>query len=303
VRGGAFLLTMAAMLHSDSGFKLAFVVPKHYFQASPMAAPLVKAHLPIGTYGDQKSSAWRTSSTSRRVFGLGASELLVITAVAAVFFGPEALKGLAKEVGKSAGDLQDVPKAFEEGMAAAEASKEDSSRAASGDKVLTDRRGAVASSAGLAALMCLPRPASAEDAASLTETLDAGVSLPNGARQEDRIKRGLEAWRKLAKKVENGEVTDEDWTNTQGFLRRLYSLQDDMNYLARGLKAEKKAKAEEIVTSFKKEVKAADKPAKVKDTQKFLGYYTETQQQLVDFLELLVDATEDLDFGELEAVE
>mmetsp|Transcript_57865 Transcript_57865/g.129759 ORF Transcript_57865/g.129759 Transcript_57865/m.129759 type:complete len:272 (-) Transcript_57865:55-870(-) len=158
-------------------------------------------------------------------------------------------------------------------------------------------------SGALAMLTSSPSAAFAEDTASLTEMIDGGVSLPDGARQEDRLKRGLEAWKKLAKKVESGEVSDEDWSNSQGFLRRLYSLQDDMNYLARGLKADKRAKAEEIVTSFKKEVKAADKPAKAKEVEKFLGYYKTTSQQLQDYLELLVDVTEDLEFAELEPVE
>eukprot|EP00437_Effrenium_voratum_P005905 CAMPEP_0181435866 /NCGR_PEP_ID=MMETSP1110-20121109/20553_1 /TAXON_ID=174948 /ORGANISM="Symbiodinium sp., Strain CCMP421" /LENGTH=140 /DNA_ID=CAMNT_0023559413 /DNA_START=61 /DNA_END=483 /DNA_ORIENTATION=- len=56
------------------------------------------------------------SLTARRLFGLGTSELLVILGAAVLFFGPETLKGLAKEAGKAAGDLKEVPKAFEEGM-------------------------------------------------------------------------------------------------------------------------------------------------------------------------------------------
>mmetsp|Transcript_112371 Transcript_112371/g.317595 ORF Transcript_112371/g.317595 Transcript_112371/m.317595 type:complete len:182 (+) Transcript_112371:99-644(+) len=58
----------------------------------------------------------RGDAIRRRIFGLGTSEILVILAVGAVFFGPEALKGVAKEAGKAAGDLKDVPKAFQEGM-------------------------------------------------------------------------------------------------------------------------------------------------------------------------------------------
>uniref|UniRef100_A0A7S4S6R9 Uncharacterized protein n=1 Tax=Alexandrium monilatum TaxID=311494 RepID=A0A7S4S6R9_9DINO len=63
------------------------------------------------------------STTARRIFGLGTSEILVILAVGAVFFGPETLKGFAKEAGKAAADLKDVPKAFEEGMETAASEK------------------------------------------------------------------------------------------------------------------------------------------------------------------------------------
>merc|ERR550525_350641 len=55
-------------------------------------------------------------ATVRRVFGLGTSEILVILLVGALFLGPDALKNIAKEAGKAAGDLKDVPDAFQEGM-------------------------------------------------------------------------------------------------------------------------------------------------------------------------------------------
>lgn len=53
--------------------------------------------------------------------GLGTSEILVILGVGILFFGPEALKGFAKEAGKAAGDLKEVPKAFQDGMESMEA--------------------------------------------------------------------------------------------------------------------------------------------------------------------------------------
>eukprot|EP00439_Symbiodinium_sp_Y106_P020983 s2764_g2.t1 len=61
--------------------------------------------------------------TTRHLFGLGTSELLVILGAAILFFGPETLKGLAKEAGKAAGDLKEVPKAFEEGMSETDKTK------------------------------------------------------------------------------------------------------------------------------------------------------------------------------------
>jgi len=63
------------------------------------------------------------SAVARRIFGLGTSEILVILGVAALVLGPEALKDFAKEAGKAAGDLKDVPKAFQDGMDTAQSEK------------------------------------------------------------------------------------------------------------------------------------------------------------------------------------
>jgi len=128
-----------------------------------------------------------------------------------------------------------------------------------------------------------------------------GDTLPEGAKQEDRIRKGVEAWKKLAVKLTTTEVSDEEWTNTQGFLRRLYGLNDDMGYLSRGFPTDKKREAEKIITSFKKRVKAADKPAKAKDLAAFMEAYKEISGYLEDFQGLLVDAPQEMEF-ELEDV-
>jgi len=130
-----------------------------------------------------------------------------------------------------------------------------------------------------------------------------GDELPNGARQENRLRKGLEAWKNLGTKTMGGEVkTNEEWQNTQGFLRRLYSLQDDMNYLARGLKEEKKQQAETVITKFKKRVKEADKPAKAKDLEAISPFFAEISGYINNFLDLLTDVEGDLEMGDAEVV-
>ncbi|CAK0876234.1 unnamed protein product, partial [Prorocentrum cordatum] len=61
-------------------------------------------------------SATTASPLARRIFGLGTSEILVILAIGALVLGPETLKSVAKEAGKAASDLKDVPDAFQEGI-------------------------------------------------------------------------------------------------------------------------------------------------------------------------------------------
>lgn len=156
-----------------------------------------------------------------------------------------------------------------------------------GDAITESRREVVAAVIA-SGLLIWAKPAKAN--------VGEGDALPNGARQETRIRLGFEAWKKLGDRVKLGNDTDEDWTNTQGFLRRLYGLNDDMSYLTRGFGGDKKKQAEELITKFKKRVKEADKPAKAKDVPKFMDFHTEVTQYLVDFQDLLVDAPQDLSF-------
>mmetsp|Transcript_37647 Transcript_37647/g.103436 ORF Transcript_37647/g.103436 Transcript_37647/m.103436 type:complete len:226 (+) Transcript_37647:47-724(+) len=126
-----------------------------------------------------------------------------------------------------------------------------------------------------------------------------GDTLPNGARQEDRIRKGTKAWQEIGEKMVNGEVsTEEDWSNAQGLLRRLYSLQDDMTYLSRGFAVVKKKEAEKLITTFKKRVKESDKPAKAKDVEKFMVFHKEISGYIDDFMGMLNDAPQDIDVGE-----
>eukprot|EP00448_Togula_jolla_P021947 CAMPEP_0170575368 /NCGR_PEP_ID=MMETSP0224-20130122/3826_1 /TAXON_ID=285029 /ORGANISM="Togula jolla, Strain CCCM 725" /LENGTH=1232 /DNA_ID=CAMNT_0010898147 /DNA_START=1 /DNA_END=3699 /DNA_ORIENTATION=+ len=142
--------------------------------------------------------------------------------------------------------------------------------------------------AGLALSLALPRDAEANVA--------EGDVLPQGARQEDRIRKALQAWTELGEKFKKGEVkTKEDWDNTQGFLRRLYTVQEDMSYLAKGFQGTKKQEAEKLVEVFKKRVKAADKPAKAEDVETFMAMQVEITKYIDDFNDMLLDAPDEID--------
>jgi len=122
-----------------------------------------------------------------------------------------------------------------------------------------------------------------------------GDMLPSGAKQEERLRKGIDAWKNLRTKLTTmGEISEDEWTNTQGFLRRLYSLNDDMTYLARGFRGDKKKTSEKLITTFKKQVKLADKPLKAKELDKFIAFHKEITGYLEDFTGMLSDATDDL---------
>ncbi|CAJ1349046.1 unnamed protein product [Effrenium voratum] len=120
-----------------------------------------------------------------------------------------------------------------------------------------------------------------------------GDTLPPGAKQEMRIRKGLQAWKELPPKL-TSEEKDKEWDDAIGFLRRIYGLNDDMKYLTRGLKGSKKEEAETLVENFRKKVKSADKPVKAKDYDAFMGIHKDVSEFMEKFQTYLLDATEDL---------
>jgi len=127
------LLVVAIKSCSSVWSELTFTAPPRLWRMagqstmSGTAGGLVQADLQhlSWTSASSSSSKNQASATTRRIFGLGTSEILVILAVGILFFGPETLKGVAKEAGKAAGDLKEVPKAFQEGMDAADEVEEE----------------------------------------------------------------------------------------------------------------------------------------------------------------------------------
>merc|ERR1719237_988269 len=123
----AVLATLAVAVCSSLRHAMFFTLPSS-LTSSRLSTAAAQNDISPRSWGtgfrlQPKTNGRDASVAARQVFGLGTSEILVILAVGAIFFGPEALKGFAKEAGKAAADLKDVPKAFEEGMETASASK------------------------------------------------------------------------------------------------------------------------------------------------------------------------------------
>jgi len=131
-------------------------------------------------------------------------------------------------------------------------------------------------------------------AASASAAEGDEADLPDGVRQEERIRKALKAWKEWPDKLKGDKVEKEEWQNTQGFLRRLYSVNDDMNYLSQGFKIDKKKKAEILITTFKKRVKLADKTAKARDYDAFMADHNDITGFIVEFQDLMLDANDDL---------
>ena len=99
---------------------------RHYRPASALAAAPVSSFVaPLAGPKTMAVAGARVATTIRRsrsglsmsLFGLGAPELAVIVAVAGFVLGPQKLAEMARDFGKVAGELKDVPKEFQEGLA------------------------------------------------------------------------------------------------------------------------------------------------------------------------------------------
>ena len=75
------------------------------------------------THNARRNPKTRRSVVTNSLFGLGAPELVVILGLGAFVLGPDKLASMAKDFGKVAGELKDVPKEFKEGLEEGEAAK------------------------------------------------------------------------------------------------------------------------------------------------------------------------------------
>jgi hypothetical protein len=86
-----------------------------------------------------------------------------------------------------------------------------------------------------------------------------------------------------------------EWDNVGQFLRKLYSVSDDMKAISGGFyDPEKKKKSAELIDSLKKFCKAADGPTGTQNGPEFLAYARKLTSIVDEFLYLLQDVPDEL---------
>lgn len=89
------------------------------FVARPSLAPVgarARSVAPQQFVRSRAPVALPSRNVAMSLFGLGPPELAVCLGIAAFVLGPEKLGSMAKDFGKVAGELKDVPKEFKEGL-------------------------------------------------------------------------------------------------------------------------------------------------------------------------------------------
>lgn len=107
---------ISALLGSTSAFAPSLPVATRTgtFAPKTMNAPFQPASLQR-----QRKSVAQVQTMG--LFGLGAPEIGIVLVAAAFLLGPDKLASLGKDAGKIAGELKEVPKEFQAGMAEGEA--------------------------------------------------------------------------------------------------------------------------------------------------------------------------------------
>mmetsp|Transcript_28557 Transcript_28557/g.77282 ORF Transcript_28557/g.77282 Transcript_28557/m.77282 type:complete len:140 (-) Transcript_28557:170-589(-) len=107
---------LASLLASASAFapSLPHASRTGTFSAKTVGSP----YQPASLQRQRKSVA---QVQTMGLFGLGAPEIGIILVAAAFLLGPDKLASLGKDAGKIAGELKEVPKEFQAGMAEGEA--------------------------------------------------------------------------------------------------------------------------------------------------------------------------------------
>ncbi|KAG7364651.1 mttA/Hcf106 family protein [Nitzschia inconspicua] len=112
------VLVLFALLGSVSAFAPAPLLKKSASTSLSRFAPANDSFQPSSLQRQRKSVA---QVQTMGLFGLGAPEIGIILVAAAFLLGPEKLASLGKDAGKIAGELKEVPKEFQAGMAEGEA--------------------------------------------------------------------------------------------------------------------------------------------------------------------------------------
>lgn len=123
-----------------------------------------------------------------------------------------------------------------------------------------------------------------------TRKANAGekVQLPNGARQFSQIISAQRQWSSLKEAFANGHEPDEaEWQNIRTYLRGVYAVSADMDYLTQRWEDTRKDVGLQTIKQFRKDVKALDKPAIGKDVVEFLKGHAQVEQLFITYLEQL----------------
>lgn len=139
--------------------------------------------------------------------------------------------------------------------------------------------------------LALPLPLSYLIHAERTSAQENG-GLPAGAKQFSQVITAQRQWKQVPDAFKDGrEPDDAEWENLRTYLRAVYAVSMDMAFLTKRFEKETRDKVGRVITSFKGEVKAMDKPALKKDAAAFLQGHKKVEMLFDEFFGLLQEQT------------
>jgi len=146
---------------------------------------------------------------------------------------------------------------------------------------------------GAGSFLVNPQAASARK-----EVADGG--LPPGIAEYVGVVKSKKQWNQIGKRVNEGhdEMPDEEWTNIQGFLRKFYETGKDMEEVAKAFSPDEQKAVAEVAKTFRKAVKAIDKPAKDKDWEAFMQQHAQILAYINDFQDIRAGKKKEVESAE-----
>merc|ERR1712238_551301 len=115
------ILILSSILGSSNAFAPSLPLKNVAMMASRAGSIVPDMNTPYQPVSLQRQRKSIANIQIMGLFGLGAPEVGIILVAAAFLLGPDKLASLGKDAGKIAGDLKEVPKEFQDGMAEGEA--------------------------------------------------------------------------------------------------------------------------------------------------------------------------------------
>lgn len=118
--------------------------------------------------------------------------------------------------------------------------------------------------------------------------LSEEARLPNGARQFSSVVSAQRQWGGLPSAFADGRTPDDkEWENIRVYLRAVYGVGDDMKFLTKTWRGERRSEGTKLIQTFRKAVRDLDKPAAAKDVSAFLDGHSRVVGLFDDFFNQL----------------
>lgn len=116
--------------------------------------------------------------------------------------------------------------------------------------------------------------------------------LPDGARQFSQVISAQKQWDTIKDSFKDGhEPDDGEWKNLRTYLRMVYAVSGDMDFLTKKWEKTRRQSGQEAISAFRKAVRAMDKPAADQDVAGFLEGHEQVASLFVQFLDVLKQDT------------
>eukprot|EP00640_Fibrocapsa_japonica_P006715 CAMPEP_0113944032 /NCGR_PEP_ID=MMETSP1339-20121228/30593_1 /TAXON_ID=94617 /ORGANISM="Fibrocapsa japonica" /LENGTH=171 /DNA_ID=CAMNT_0000949085 /DNA_START=170 /DNA_END=685 /DNA_ORIENTATION=+ /assembly_acc=CAM_ASM_000762 len=120
--------------------------------------------------------------------------------------------------------------------------------------------------------------------------------LPQGVLASGNIKKTQKDVAAIIQTLKDrgAELDDTEWKNLGGYLRKIYQVEPDLNFMARTLGKSEKEEAKTLISTYLSALRGADPYVKSKDVEGLLSSQEKAAESLERFQSLFYDVPDEL---------